>query len=236
MYDKEPTAFEIQQIVAEPSGSTGSSNKTLKEDVDTVDNTIDNTIDNTEYITVPQVRPRKDYGIVPNFNRLSDRYTFSFSADLIAQFDKYRAQMRESIRQELEDNQDITTPESETFETLETAINDDDDGTFSVHQVHHSGSNMYSQGSTSREIDSAPKSNGRKPLIFSFLRGKTKSRRHITSSNLDNQSVSAIETSVIDNEDITMSNESDLRQSSHQEKTSLSKRFIRRITKLVTCS
>ncbi|CAG8725537.1 19283_t:CDS:2, partial [Racocetra fulgida] len=104
-----------------------------------------------------------------------------------------------------------------------TAINDEE-GTFSVHQVHHSGSNMYSQGSTSRDIDSAPKSclpksNGRKPLIFSFLRGKTKPRRHITSSNLDNQSISGIETSVIDNEEITMSNESDLRQSSHQEKT-----------------
>ncbi|CAG8726597.1 540_t:CDS:1, partial [Dentiscutata heterogama] len=78
MYDKEPTPFEIQQIIAEPSGSTDSSNQTLKEDVV-------NVVDNSEFLDIPQTRPRKDNGTATTFNRLSDRYTFSFSADLIAQ-------------------------------------------------------------------------------------------------------------------------------------------------------
>ncbi|CAG8718491.1 25559_t:CDS:2, partial [Gigaspora rosea] len=101
MYDKEPTQIEVQQITAEPSGSTGSSNQTLKEE------DVINVVDNNEYLDVPQTRPRKDNGAAATFNRLSDRYTFSFSADLISQFDRYRAQMRESIRQELEEEQEM---------------------------------------------------------------------------------------------------------------------------------
>ncbi|CAG8555259.1 2033_t:CDS:2, partial [Scutellospora calospora] len=217
MYDKEPTTFEIQQIIAEPSGSTGSSNQTLQDDVV-------NLVDNNEYLNVPQVRLRKNHGTAPINYRLSDRYTFSFSADLIAQFDKYRAQMRDSIRQELEDKQEMDIQESETLETLGTVINDEE-GTFSVHQVHHSpfGSNMYSQGSTSRDIDSTPKSTARKPFIFSFLRGRTKARHASTFSDIDNQSISAVETSANDNENITVSNESDIRQPPHQNKASLTK-------------
>ncbi|CAG8509276.1 25909_t:CDS:2 [Gigaspora rosea] len=128
--------------------------------------------------------------------------------------------------EELKDTERMKKKEQEleTLETLETAINDDE-GTFSVHQVHHSASNMYSQGSTSRDIDRIPK----KSSIFSFLRGRTKSRP-TTFSDI------SVEPSVIDNEDITMSNESDLRQSSHLEKPSLTKKFISGIKKLVTCS
>ncbi|KAF0482320.1 hypothetical protein F8M41_023485 [Gigaspora margarita] len=224
MYDKEPTPIEVQQTIAEPSGSTGSSNQTLKEE------DVINVVDNNEYLDVPQTRPRKDNGAIATFNRLSDRYTFSFSADLISQFDRYRAQMRESIRQELEEEEEeyeMKEQELETLETLETAINDDE-GTFSVHQVHHSASNMYSQGSTSRDLDRVPKKS-KKSSIFSFLRGRTKSRP-TTFSDI------SIEPSVIDNEDITMSNESDLRRSSHLERPSLTKKIISGIKKFVTCS
>ncbi|CAG8591325.1 20187_t:CDS:2 [Gigaspora margarita] len=196
MYDKEPTPIEVQQTIAEPSGSTGSSNQTLKEE------DVINIVDNNEYLDVPQTRPRKDNGAIATFNRLSDRYTFSFSADLISQ-------------------------KEQELETLETAINDDE-GTFSVHQVHHSASNMYSQGSTSRDLDRVPKKS-KKSSIFSFLRGRTKSRP-TTFSDI------SIEPSVIDNEDITMSNESDLRRSSHLERPSLTKKIISGLKKLVTCS
>ncbi|CAG8522678.1 16175_t:CDS:2 [Acaulospora colombiana] len=92
MYDEESTTYEDPHVIA--SSSTGeSSNRTLQCDF----------IETKDHFDAPQIipRPPKNNGTA-TYQRLSDRYTFSFSADLIEQFDRYRAQMRESIQQELE--------------------------------------------------------------------------------------------------------------------------------------
>ncbi|CAG8617136.1 9063_t:CDS:2 [Diversispora eburnea] len=196
MYEQQIT-YDDPHVIA--SSSTGeSSNRTLQGDF----------IENTDYLNVPQIipRPRKNNNIPTVYQRLSDRYTFTFSADLIAQFDKYRSQMRESIRQELETDEE---------EMIFVSNIENEEETFSVHQVHHSnfgsnlcsqdsnfGSNLYSQDSN-RDItsESAPKSclpksnQKRKYQIFSFfLRGKSKPQQNITASDMDIRSISVADT------------------------------------------
>ncbi|CAG8732410.1 15687_t:CDS:2, partial [Funneliformis caledonium] len=88
-------------------------------------------------------------GIPITYSKLSDRYTFSFSADLISQFDKYRAHMRESIQQELDK---IYAESDKNKEEI-----------FSIHQVHHGPaasvhSNSQEASTRNRSTDDAPKS------------------------------------------------------------------------------
>ncbi|CAG8716276.1 9777_t:CDS:2, partial [Acaulospora morrowiae] len=169
MYDEESTTYEDPHVIA--SSSTGeSSNRTLQCDF----------IETKDHFDVLQAAPRsrdEDIG-----TRLSDRYTYSFSADLIDQFDKYRARMRESIRQELEaDEKSESDKELKESEIIVMSV-DDDEGEFSVHQVHHSnfGSNIYSQDSA-RE-------------------GKP---RHLTVSDMDSRSMSVTDNEArIDSESI----------------------------------
>ncbi|CAG8513249.1 4503_t:CDS:2 [Paraglomus occultum] len=78
--------------------------------------------------TYPRRSSRKT-GLFSGFYPLSDRNAYNFSADLIAQFDRYRMTMHESLRQELEElertrqNPSLQkTPASPTSETFETPV------------------------------------------------------------------------------------------------------------------
>ncbi|RIA84624.1 hypothetical protein C1645_408139 [Glomus cerebriforme] len=148
---------DLYQTVAS-SSTAESSNHTLRDD-------------NLEH---PPVIPRLNkHGIPTTYARLSDRYTFSFSADLISQFDQYRAHMRESIRQELEQPKIIEEPENS-------------EEIFSVHQVHHEpAASVHSNSQNSREASIRDRStfNATRPLSkqnrfikyfgIPFLRGKS---------------------------------------------------------------
>ncbi|CAG8733869.1 2982_t:CDS:2, partial [Funneliformis mosseae] len=149
----------VQQPIAS-SSTAESSNHTLRDD-------------NLEQHN-PAMQLLNRRGIPITYSKLSDRYTFSFSADLISQFDKYRAHMRESIRQELDK---IYAESDKNKEEI-----------FSIHQVHHGPaasvhSNSQETSTRNRSTDDAPKSclptkssnkhNGGKSFRISFLRGKT---------------------------------------------------------------
>ncbi|CAI2170327.1 14650_t:CDS:2 [Funneliformis geosporum] len=131
--------YEQNEIENASSSTAESSNHTLRDD-------------NLEHNHVmPRFNKR---GIPITYSKLSDRYTFSFSADLITQFDKYRAHMRESIRQELDVNEE---------KAIYAESDKNKEEIFSVHQVHHGPatselSNSQETSTRNRSTDDAPKS------------------------------------------------------------------------------
>ncbi|CAI2171310.1 2321_t:CDS:2 [Funneliformis geosporum] len=155
--------YEQNEIENASSSTAESSNHTLRDD-------------NLEHNHVmPRFNKR---GIPITYSKLSDRYTFSFSADLITQFDKYRAHMRESIRQELDVNEEKASVHMIKF-TMNEYINSklfisllqivyaesdkNKEEIFSVHQVHHGPatselSNSQETSTRNRSTDDAPKS------------------------------------------------------------------------------